>query len=79
MKLHGSDGRNVFEKCLSGAFFKETAEIFPADAERGSRIVKGQGIAVVFLHPVHDLGDPLEVQIPGYGVRMTIPFRVFFV
>jgi len=79
MELHGSHGRDIFKKCLSGALFKETAEIFPADSQGTGSIVKCQWLAAVFFHPVHDLGDALEVKIFGCGVRAVFPFGISFI
>ena len=56
-KLHGADIIQIFQKCLTGIFFKQAAEVLAGDGQGSGSLIKCERFPVVGTDPFHDLCD----------------------
>ena len=79
MEAHDPDIIDVFQKCLSGIFFKNSAEIFPAESEISCRIIQCQRFPVMFPHPVHSLNDPKNITMSCFLAVRCQPVGIILI
>ena len=66
-KLHGADIIQIFQKCLTGIFFKQAAEVLAGDGQGSGSLIKCERFLVVGPDPFHDFCDPLPVPVIFHG------------